>query len=172
MIGASADARWSGTRISRLCFAVAETSGVPVVQHRGAGRARHPVLAVADRLCETAPLVRRALVRAAANAASARIMLLAPAAADVDQGPPIAALEAELFDRLAAARRGNPEVPLSGTVASAGCDLVRAELAAPTSLLMLAWPRGRDIHSRVRRARLGRLATRTRAPVALVPVAS
>jgi hypothetical protein len=173
VIGASADARWRGARISPLCSAVAEASGVPVVQHRATCRARYPVLAVADRLSHADALIQRALIRAAANATSARIMLLAPARADVDQDPRIPELEAQLFDGLAAARHHrNAEAPLSGTVASVGSESARAELAAPASLLMLAWPGGRDIRSRLRRARLGRLATPARVPVALVPVPS
>jgi hypothetical protein len=74
------------------------------------------------------------------------------------------------IDLLATARSVNSAAPLSGAVATAGSEHAHAELAAPTSLLMLGWPRGRDIRSRVRRTRLGRLATPTRVPIALVPV--
>ncbi len=172
VIGASAGRRRPGAGISPLCSAVAEVSGVPVVQHRPTGRAHRPVLAVADRLSDAEPLIQRAAVRAAAGATSARIMLLLPAQADVDQDVWVSGLEAELFDRLVAARRVCPAAPLSGMVVDAGSEHGHVELASPTSLLMLAWPRGRDIRSRVRRARLDRLARRTGGPVALVPVCS
>ena len=97
VIGASADSRRSRARISPLCSAVAEASGVPVVQHRATRRTRDPVLAVADRLSQADPLIQRALIRAGANRSSARVMLLTPARTDVDQGPRIAELEAELY---------------------------------------------------------------------------